>query len=199
MRISQRAVYAVPQFQQTLHPTLATILAARGVVNDEQLQLSLQSLLPPSSLLGLDQAVALLWQALQQQQRILIVADYDADGATSCALALLGLRAFGFQHVAYLVPNRFDYGYGLTPPIVELAKRQQPDLLITVDNGIASHAGVALARSYGDHVACRNRDRESQSAWLWVCQQGLGGRGCGVLSIARIAQSVARVSVVYIN
>jgi single-stranded-DNA-specific exonuclease len=152
MRISQRIIQTAPQFQQPLHPTLATILAARGVVSDEQLQLSLQTLLPPASMLGLDQGVALLWQALQQQKHILIVADYDADGATSCALALLGLRAFGFQHVGYLVPNRFDYGYGLTPPIVELAKQQQPDLLITVDNGIASHAGVALARSYGIDV-----------------------------------------------
>src|SRR5690606_25758262 len=103
----------------------------------------------PSSLLHMDQAVALLLDCLQAQKRVLIVADFDADGATSCALAVLCLRAFGFAHVDYLVPNRFTYGYGLTPEIVEVARARSPDLIITVDNGIASHDGIALANRCG--------------------------------------------------
>jgi single-stranded-DNA-specific exonuclease len=148
----RRAATAIPQFQQSLHPLLQQILAARGVCRDEQIQLPLANLLPPDSLKGMPAAVALLQQALHNNLRLLIVADYDADGATSCALALLGLRAMGFAQVDYLVPNRFEYGYGLTPPIVELARSRKPDVLITVDNGIASHAGVALARQYGMQV-----------------------------------------------
>jgi len=148
----RRTATAIPQFQQSLHPLLQQILAARGVCHDEQLQLPLANLLPPDSLKGMAAAVGLLQQALHTNLRLLIVADYDADGATSCALALLGLRALGFTQVDYLVPNRFEYGYGLTPPIVELARTRTPDVLITVDNGIASHAGVALARHYGMQV-----------------------------------------------
>lgn len=155
MRIGQarrRSAAVTPQFRQPLHPLLQQILAARGVSHDEQVQLPLASLLPPDSLKGMVASVALLQQALHSNLRVLIVADYDADGATSCALAILGLRAFGFVHVDYLVPNRFEFGYGLTPPIVELARARRPDVLITVDNGIASHAGVAIARQYGMQV-----------------------------------------------
>lgn len=152
MLVRPRLAKVTPQFRQSLHPVLQQILAARGVNTDEQLQLSLQGLLPPTTLKGMDESVTLLLQALAQQQKLLIVADYDADGATSCALAILGLRALGFAHVDYLVPNRFEFGYGLTPPIVEIARTMQPDMLITVDNGIASNAGVALAREYGMQV-----------------------------------------------
>jgi hypothetical protein len=148
----RRTATAIPQFQQSLHPLLQQIRAARGVCHDEQIHLPLAKLLPPDSLKGMAAAVGLLQQALHTNLRLLIVADYDADGATSCALALLGLRALGFAQVDYLVPNRFEYGYGLTPPIVELARTRTPDVLITVDNGIASHAGVALARHYGMQV-----------------------------------------------
>lgn len=152
MQARRRQPAVAASFSRPLHPLLQRILTARGVGTDAQLQLPLSGLLPPDTLKGLPDAVTLLLQALQQQKRVLIVADYDADGATSCALALLGLRMLGFAHVDYLVPNRFEFGYGLTPPIVELAIARKPDLLITVDNGIASHAGVARARELGMQV-----------------------------------------------
>ncbi|HTQ98604.1 MAG TPA: single-stranded-DNA-specific exonuclease RecJ [Candidatus Acidoferrum sp.] len=150
MQLRQRSSSSVPVFTQPLHPVLQRILAVRGVASDEQLQLPLAGLLPPATLKGLDDAVALL--LMMRTKRVLIVADYDADGATSCALAMVGLRQLGFAHADYLVPNRFEFGYGLTPPIVELARAKNPDVLITVDNGIASHAGIALARQYGIEV-----------------------------------------------
>ena len=114
-----------------------------------ELNCSLERLLPPTQLKGMDTAVTLLSQALQNNKRILIVADFDADGATSCAVAVGALRAFGAADVRYVVPNRFEYGYGLTPEIVAVAARQQPDLIITVDNGISSIEGVAAARARG--------------------------------------------------
>ncbi len=97
----------------------------------------------------MDAAVLLLAQALKQRQRILIVGDFDADGATASCVGVLGLRMLGAAHVDYLVPNRFDYGYGLTPEIVAVALQRQPDLLITVDNGISSMEGVAAAKAAG--------------------------------------------------
>jgi len=148
----QRPLRATPRFSGAVHPVLQRIYAARGLQQDTELDLALHKLLPPSALLNMPQAVALLWQCLQYQKRILIVADFDADGATSCALGLLCLRAFGFRHVDYLVPNRFEYGYGLTPEIVEVARSREPDLIITVDNGIASNEGIALARECGIEV-----------------------------------------------
>jgi len=148
----QRPARVTPQFSGAVHPVLQRIYAARGLQQDTELDLALHKLLPPAALLNMAQAVELLWQCLQQQKRILIVADFDADGATSCALGLLCLRAFGFRHVDYLVPNRFEYGYGLTPEIVEVARTRQPDLIITVDNGIASNEGIALARECGIDV-----------------------------------------------
>jgi single-stranded-DNA-specific exonuclease len=131
---------------------LQDILAARGLQHDSEIDLSLAGLLPPGEMLNMEQAVALLWSALRAQKRILIVADFDADGATSCALAWSCLREMGFMHVDYLVPNRFEFGYGLTPEIVEVARAKQPDLIMTVDNGIASHAGITLARQHGIDV-----------------------------------------------
>jgi len=143
---------AAPQFSASVHPVLQAIYAARGLAQDSDTELSLTGLLPPSGLLNIDRAVALLIACLQAQKRILIVADFDADGATSCALGVLCLRELGFRHVDYLVPNRFEFGYGLTPEIVEVALTRQPDLLMTVDNGIASNAGIALARAHGIDV-----------------------------------------------
>lgn len=128
------------------------ILAARAVLTDAQLQLDFKALLPPQLLTGMDSAVSLLYAQLQRQGRVLIVSDFDADGATSCALAMQALRAFGFHHVDYIVPNRFEYGYGLTPEIVQLAQQKRPDLLITVDNGISSVEGVAAAQQLGMQV-----------------------------------------------
>ncbi len=132
-----------------LHPVLARVYGARQVTAASQLERSLERLWPPQLLKGMDQAVALLEQALRARQRILVVADFDADGATSCALVVRALRAMGAAQVSYLVPNRFAYGYGLTPEIVALAATHAPDVLITVDNGMSSVAGVRAARAAG--------------------------------------------------
>ncbi|MDT3671695.1 MAG: single-stranded-DNA-specific exonuclease RecJ [Aromatoleum sp.] len=130
------------------HPLLARIYAARGVTRRAELDYALKALLPPAALRGTHEAAQLLADAIEAGARMVIVADYDCDGATACAVGVRALRAFGAD-VGYLVPNRFEYGYGLTPAIVELAARMEPDVLITVDNGIASVEGVAAARSYG--------------------------------------------------
>jgi len=136
--------------QQGLHPVLAQLYAARGVVDMSEVKSEFSGLIAPERLLHAGRAAALLADAIGSKQRLLIVADYDCDGATACAVGVRALRAFGAD-VAYLVPNRFEYGYGLTPEIVELAARQarRPDLLITVDNGIASNEGVARANALG--------------------------------------------------
>jgi len=127
---------------------LARALAARGIGGEADLALSTRQMQAPSTMHQLDAAARLLADAIAGQQRLLVVADYDCDGATACAVAVRGLRLMGGQ-VSYLVPNRFEYGYGLTPEIVDLAARSQPDLIITVDNGIASIEGVARANALG--------------------------------------------------
>jgi|TARA_B100000795_G_scaffold125087_1_gene93363 single-stranded-DNA-specific exonuclease len=132
-----------------MHPLLRRVYSQRKIKHVEELELGLENLIPPERFKGIDAAIELLIDALRQQQRVLIVADFDADGATSCVVALTALRQFGYQHTDYIVPNRFDYGYGLTPEIVELAKTRNPDLIITVDNGISSIEGVAAAKSAG--------------------------------------------------
>ncbi|MDS4032154.1 MAG: single-stranded-DNA-specific exonuclease RecJ [Candidatus Contendobacter sp.] len=133
-------------------PLLQRIYAARGVDSIDQLDQRLRMLPSPASLAGLTEAVTLLEDALRQRWRITIVADLDADGATSCALAVRALRALGAADVRYVVPNRFVHGYGLTPEIVAVAARDRPDLLITVDNGISSHEGVRAAQALGMRV-----------------------------------------------
>ena len=140
--------------QAGVHPLLARLLAARGVRDVADLDDGLQHLLTPQSLAGASAAGMLLADAIQAQQRICIVADYDCDGATACAVALRGLVMLGSLpgHVGYVVPDRAVHGYGLTPPIVELALQARPDVLVTVDNGIASFAGVAHARALGLQV-----------------------------------------------
>lgn len=134
-----------------LHPILARLYAARGVSQPDEVETALTRLVPPAQLKGTDDAARLLAEAIGARKRLLVVADYDCDGATACAVAVRGLRMFGAQ-VDYLVPNRFEYGYGLTPEIVELAAQRKPDLLITVDNGIASVDGVAAANARGIDV-----------------------------------------------
>ncbi len=128
-----------------LHPVIDRIYLSRKARLPDELDYSLHNLLAPDQLLGMETAIDLLVAALQQQKRILIVGDYDADGATSCVVAARALGLIGAKDVRYLVPNRFDYGYGLTPEIVALAQQQKPDLIITVDNGIASIDGVEAA------------------------------------------------------
>ena len=133
----------------SLPPLVRRIYSQRALNDEAELELTLARLLDPAGLKGMDEAVGLLEQALEKQQRLLIVADFDADGATSCALGMTALRAFGCAHIDYIVPNRFEYGYGLTPEIVELAKSKSPDLIITVDNGISSIEGVSAASAAG--------------------------------------------------
>ncbi len=140
------------QLPAGLPPVLQRVYAARHIVSSDELEYSLDRLQPPAQLGGLEAAVALLADAVSAGQRLLIVGDFDADGATSCALCMRALRGLGASDVHYLVPNRFEYGYGLTPEIVEVAAQQQPDLIITVDNGISSVAGVAAARAHGIRV-----------------------------------------------
>ena len=136
-----------------MHPLLQRVYRQRGLTGEQELDLALANLIPPHELLGMATAVDLLVAALDHQRRVLIVSDFDADGATSCALAISALQDFGFRHVDYIVPNRFDFGYGLTPKIVdELAKEKEPDLIITVDNGISSVAGVQAAKQIGSQV-----------------------------------------------
>lgn len=133
----------------TIHPVLQRVYAARQVTSAQELERDLEHLLPFHSLSGIEEAVALLADAVTKNNKILIVGDFDADGATSTALAVRALRSFGAEHVQYLVPNRFAFGYGLTPELVEVAKEFAPDMIITVDNGIANHAGVEAARELG--------------------------------------------------
>lgn len=147
LRVQQRPYVSAPENFQGLSPFLAQILARRGVASAQELELKLKHLLAPQ-LKGLQEAVDLIDQSIDQGKKIVIVGDYDADGATSTALMMLALRDMGAD-VCYLVPDRFKYGYGLTPAIADLAfTRFQPDLLITVDNGISSHAGVEQAQAH---------------------------------------------------
>ena len=149
MRIEQRPLPAILPDLGDIPPLLTRIYAARGVESAAELEKGLARLLPTHLLKGMDTAVELLAQALEKRQRILIVGDFDADGATASCVGMLGLRMLGAAHVDYLVPNRFDYGYGLTPEIVTVALERQPDVLITVDNGISSIEGVAAAQAAG--------------------------------------------------
>ena len=147
-RIERRTVPPV-SFSSDLHPLLQRLYSARGITDAAALDLALATLEDYRKLGGMEAAVALLADALERQRRILVVGDFDADGATSSALSVRALRRLGAASVDYLVPNRFEYGYGLTPEIVALAAERKPDLIITVDNGISSHAGVSEARRRG--------------------------------------------------
>ena len=139
-------------FSLDLHPLLRRVFITRGALCSADIDLSMSSLLSPSQLKGIDGAVNLIVSAMETSARILIVGDFDADGATSCALAIRAFEAMGHSDVRFIVPNRFEYGYGLTPEIVDLAKPQNPSLIITVDNGISSIEGVAAARAAGIDV-----------------------------------------------
>ena len=131
-----------------VHPLLARLFAARRIGSRDQLEQDFSRLVPPSELTNAGRAAQLLADAIGRQKKLLIVADYDADGATACAVGMRALRAFGAR-VEYLVPNRMELGYGLSPELVDIAAGFKPDLLITVDNGIASVAGVARAKHLG--------------------------------------------------
>ncbi len=145
-----RSIWALEQ--AGVHPLLARLYAARGIQDAATLDASLAQLLPPKGLKGIEAAAVLLADAMAANKKLCIVADYDCDGATACAVALRGLRLLGAQHVSYIVPDRVVDGYGLTPPIAERVKASGADVLITVDNGIASVEGVATARKLGLQV-----------------------------------------------
>ena len=153
-RIRRRAVPEPdPGFLPGRHPVLRRVLAARSVGSEHDLDHSLARLLPPRGFLDLDRAVALLDTAIESGARIVVVGDYDADGATGCALAVRGLRLLGAADVTFEVPNRRRHGYGLSPAIVEIVHaRHAPRLVVTVDNGISSLEGVARAKQLGIDV-----------------------------------------------
>ena len=135
-----------------LPPLLQRLYASRDIRSETELDRTLAQLPPPQRLSGMAAMVGQLRAAIHEDRRLLVIGDYDADGATATAVAVRGLRAMGLRQVDYLVPNRFEYGYGLTPEIVSLAAPRQPDILLTVDNGISSHEGVAAARAQGMRV-----------------------------------------------
>lgn len=151
-RIERRAASEAGEWPEAMHPVLRRVYAARGIASPEQIEHRLAALLPPQQLGGITRACELLETAIREQSRIVIVGDFDCDGATGTAVAVRGLRALGARDVGYAVPNRFLHGYGLSPPIVGELLPQRPQLLITVDNGIAAHAGVAAAKAHGMHV-----------------------------------------------
>ncbi|HSC10321.1 MAG TPA: DHH family phosphoesterase, partial [Rhodanobacteraceae bacterium] len=149
-RIVRRALPAIaPELPG--HLVLRRIFAARGVTDAAQVEYRLAALLPPN-LGGLDRACAIVGSAIRAQQRIVVVGDFDCDGATGTAVAVRGLRLLGARNVGYGVPNRAVHGYGLSPALVEELATQNPDLLITVDNGVAAHAGIAAAHARGIRV-----------------------------------------------
>jgi len=152
VEIQERKIGVIPPGLQRLHPVLARIYAGRGLSSDQELNRSLDQLLPDVHLKGIDRAVERLVVALEQQQSVLILGDFDCDGATSTATTFLALSRFGFKKVDYLVPNRFEFGYGLSPEIVAVAAQRLPQLIITVDNGISSIEGVAAANALGIDV-----------------------------------------------
>ena len=150
--IAQRPQANVPSYLSELDPVLQRIFSSRGIQHADELDRSLAKLPSPWLLTGMKTMVEQLAAVIKAQKRLTVVADFDADGATSCALAIKGLTVLGAKHLNFVVPNRFEYGYGLTPEIVELVKRQQAEVILTVDNGISSIEGVKAAKAAGLQV-----------------------------------------------
>jgi single-stranded-DNA-specific exonuclease len=188
--IPPRSVWVLEQ--AGIHPLLARLYAARGVTGTEELDDALAKLLPPSSMLGLPEAATLLADAIAQNRRLCIVADYDCDGATACAVAMRGLRLLGAQHVAYIVPDRIVDGYGLTAPIAQRVKDSGADVLITVDNGIASMDGVAHARALGLQVLVTDHHLPASELPNADVIVNPNQPGCGFVS-----KSIAGVGVIF--
>lgn len=173
------------------HPALARVLASRGIRTPEDLSADWRGMLPPNTLLGTDAAAKLLADAIEQNKRIMIVADYDCDGATACAVAVRGLRSMGAT-VDYIVPDRFVYGYGLTPAIVDLAAEKSPDLIVTVDNGMASFDGVERAKSLGIEVLITDHHLPAETLPAAACIVNPNTPGCQFPS-----KNLAGVGVMY--
>ena len=151
--IRQRELPAAPaNLPGDIHPVIRRVLMARGVTHPDQVSLGLANMLSPESLGGVQSAAVLLAEAVMQDQQILVVGDFDADGATGTALAILSLQAMGCRNVSFRVPNRFEFGYGLTVPLVETLAENPPDVLVTVDSGISCIQGVERARALGCRV-----------------------------------------------
>ncbi|MDP3584403.1 MAG: DHH family phosphoesterase [Thiobacillus sp.] len=167
--------------QAGIDPTWARLYAARGVSHPDQIAHRLPQLLPPAGLLHIERAAALLADAIAANQRLLIVADYDADGATACAVGVRGLRMLGAR-VDFIVPNRLEHGYGLSPDIVKLAATRQPDLLVTVDNGIAAVEGVAAANALGIPVLVTDHHLPGDALPDAACIVNPNQPGCGFAS-----------------
>jgi single-stranded-DNA-specific exonuclease len=164
-----------------LAPIWARLYAARGVTHPDQIAHRLPNLLPPAGLLHIERAAALLADAIRDRKRLLIIADYDADGATACAVGVRGLRLLGAQ-VDYIVPNRIEHGYGLSPAIVRLAAERNPDLLLTVDNGIAAVDGVAAANALGIPVLVTDHHLPGDALPDAACIVNPNQPGCGFAS-----------------
>ena len=184
--IVRRAPAGLPAALAALHPVLQRVYAARGITEAAELRLTLDRLLPVSSLPSVEAAAQLLVQ--HRAGRILVIGDFDADGATSTALMLRALRAWGFSDTGFLVPDRFRFGYGLTPEIVDLAAEQAPALIVTVDNGISSVAGVARAQALG--IAVLVTDHHLPGAQLpaaeVIVNPNLTGSGFGSRALAGV-------------
>ncbi len=190
IRIQQRPFISNPEHFQGLSPLLAKILARRGVQSEQELELKLKHLLAPK-MKGLVKAIQLIDQAIDHHKKMVIVGDYDADGATSAALMILALREMGAD-VEYLVPDRFKYGYGLTPAIADLAfVKFTPDLLITVDNGISSHAGVEQAQAHGMQVIVTDHHLTTKATPKAEAVVNPNQLGCGFPSKALAGVGVA--------
>jgi len=159
-------------------PALAKIFAARGITDSKQLDTTFAGLLPFDNLKNAGEMARLLADAIAAQKKLMVIADYDADGATACAVAVRGLRAFG-AHIDFIVPNRFEYGYGLTPEIVQLAAKEHPDILITVDNGIASVEGVAEANRLSMQVFITDHHLPGDTLPEAACIVNPNQPGCG--------------------
>ncbi|MET0718506.1 MAG: DHH family phosphoesterase, partial [Pseudoxanthomonas sp.] len=148
-RIRRRACDATGNWPENLSPLLRRIYAGRGATDLLQAQPKLAQLLPPETLGGLAEATALLADAIASQRHIVVVGDFDCDGATACAVGVRGLRMLGATRVTAAVPNRMVHGYGLSPALVSELAGLEPDLLVTVDHGIACHAGISAAKALG--------------------------------------------------
>lgn len=192
MKIQTRQASAVSASTLDLHPVLKQLLLSRGATDNEDYTLPLAALHKPELLFNIDKAVELMLDALKLQSKILIVGDFDADGATSTVLLKLCLQAFGYEFVDYLVPNRFDFGYGLTPEIVEVAKQSKPAIIITVDNGIASVEGVARAKQLGIKVLVTDHHLPGTELPAADCILNPNQNGCSFPS-----KALAGVGVVY--
>ncbi|EBC4876170.1 single-stranded-DNA-specific exonuclease RecJ [Salmonella enterica] len=148
-QLRRREADETAELPTDLPPLLRRLYASRGVRSARELERSVKGMLPWQQLSGIDNAVEILYNAFREGTRIIVVGDFDADGATSTALSVLGMRALGCDNISYLVPNRFEDGYGLSPEVVDQAKARGAQLIVTVDNGISSHAGVAHAKTLG--------------------------------------------------